>query len=76
MRMKIVVADWSAPTLPATISLASAARMRSSCVDVLGFGSGGGLTMVSRAIVNSPAGWISAILKASVSARAERALRR
>ena len=45
MRMKIVVADWSAPTLPAMISLASAARMRSSWVDVLGFGSGGGLTM-------------------------------
>ena len=38
-------------------------------------GSGGG-TMVSRASVNPPAGWISAILKARVSARAERALRR
>ena len=30
--------------------------MRSSCVDVLGLGSGGGLTMVSRARVNSVAG--------------------
>ena len=57
MRMKIVVADWSASTLPARISFASAARMRWSCVEVCSAGSGGGLTTVSRAIVNSVSGW-------------------